>query len=211
MEGYVGMEKMTGIPGTVGGAVYGNAGAYGQVVSDKLLRVKVFDGKKVTWVPKKLCKFGYRESIFKKNKWVLLEAEFLFNSRVDPAELKKAAADTLTLRLKKYKPGLKCPGSFFKNIEVKDLTREQLVKIPKEKIVYEKVPAGYLLEEVGAKGKKLGKILIADFHANLFINTGGGNPTDFYNLAKTYAEKVEEKFGIKLEPEVQLVGFSKNV
>ena len=210
-EGCEGMEKMTGIPGTVGGAVYGNAGAYGQVVSDNLIRVRAFDGKKVRWVPKKLCQFGYRESIFKKNKWVLLEAEFLFNSRVDPAELKKAAADTLTLRLKKYKPGLKCPGSFFKNIEVKDLTREQLVKIPKEKIVYEKVPAGYLLEEVGAKGKKLGKILIADFHANLFINTGGGNPTDFYNLAKTYAEKVEEKFGIKLEPEVQLVGFSKNV
>ena len=211
MEGCQGMEKMTGIPGTVGGAVYGNAGAYGQVVSDNLTRVRAFDGKKVRWVPKKLCQFGYRESIFKKNKWVLLEVEFLFKSKVSPAQLKKEAADTLTLRLKKYKPGLKCPGSFFKNIEVKDLTREQLIKIPKEKIVYGKIPAGYLLEEVGAKGKRLGKILIADFHANLFINTGGGNPTDFYKLAKTYTKKVEEKFGIKLEPEVQLVGFSQNV
>ena len=206
-KGYLGMERMTGIPGTVGGAVYGNAGAYGQVISDNLVKVKAFDGKKIRWINKKEGQFSYRESIFKKNKWVLLATEFKFGLKAKPSELKKASQETLSTRLKKYKPGIKCPGSFFKNVLAEDLTKEQLAKIPKQKIDYGKIPAGYLLEEVGAKGKSLGKIVIADYHANLFINSGGGSASDFYKLANIYAAKVEAKFGIKLQPEVQLVGF----
>ena len=66
--GLGGMEKMAGIPGTIAGAIYGNAGAYGQEINKNLLRVKIWDGKKIRWMTKAECKFGYRRSIFKENK-----------------------------------------------------------------------------------------------------------------------------------------------
>ena len=65
-KGYSGIEKMSGIPGTVGGAIYGNAGAYGQTISDHILKVKTFNGKIIKWYTKTDCKFSYRDSIFKK-------------------------------------------------------------------------------------------------------------------------------------------------
>ncbi len=204
-KGFAGMQKMTGIPGTVGGAIYGNAGAYGQTISDHLERVRVFDGASSFWVEKRECNFSYRESAFKKNKFILLEAEF----RLDKGKkesLVKEKNETLAVRLRKYKPGIACPGSYFKNIQIKDLKKEQLTKIPKDKIVYEKIPAGYLLEVVGAKRAKRGDIEIADFHANLFINKGKGTAEDFFALAEEFKQKVKEKFAIVLEPEVQLIG-----
>lgn len=205
-SGFAGMQKMTGIPGTVGGAVYGNAGAYGQTISDRLIRVKVFDGENTFWVGKNECNFAYRDSDFKNEKYVLLEAEFKLD-RGNAEALRKEAGETLAVRLKKYKPGIACPGSLFKNVQVKDLSQEQLAKIPQDKIVYEKIPAGYLLEEVGAKGAKRGEIEIAPFHANLFINRGKGTAGDFFALSEEFRQKVKEKFGIELESEVQLVGF----
>ena len=85
------------------------------------------------------------------------------------------------------------------------LPKEILKNIPSEKILFGKLPAGTLLEMVGAKGDKLGKIEIASYHANLFVNKGEGKAQDFYDLAKKYSDKVYAKFGIKLEPEVQLI------
>ncbi len=205
-NGLRGLEHLTGIPGTVGGAVYGNAGAYGQSISDYLVRVKILQNGKEKWVNKIDCGFGYRESFFKKDKSIILAAE-LGLDKGSSEELKSESAKILSERLKKYKPGIMCPGSFFKNILESDLSKEQLGKIPPEKIVYGKIPAGYLLENVGAKGEKLGKIKVAEYHGNLFINLGGGSAKDFYDLATKYKNKVKEKFGITLEPEVQLVGF----
>lgn len=200
-----GLQKITGIPGTVGGAVYGNAGAYGQTISDFIREVKCLDqsGEIIT-LDKYECEFGYRDSIFKKNKLIVLEVFF----KLDPGkskDLEKQSEEILEKRLLKYPKGIKCPGSFFKNIVANTLPKDILDKIPPEKIVYGKLPAGSLLEEVGAKGDSLGNIEIADYHANLFINKGGGKASDFYALAKKYAAKVYEKYGIKLEPEVQLI------
>lgn len=209
-QGYQGLEKLAGIPGTVGGAIYGNAGAYGQAISDYLVRVKAFDGQKTIWLTKKDCEFAYRESIFKKKNFILLEAEFEL-PKGSKEELEKEMQRVIAERVEKYPPGILCPGSFFKNIEVKNLNLEQLKLIPKDKIIFGKVPAGYLLEAVGAKGMKQGKIQVADYHGNLIINTGGGCASDFYKLTQVLQDKVKAKFGIDLEPEVQLVGFSKRV
>ena len=88
---------------------------------------------------------------------------------------------------------------------VDDLPQKILSKIPSDKITYGKLSAGYLLEAVGAQGQKLDGIEIATYHANLFINKGGGTAKAFHDLAKKYAKKVKEKFGITLEPEVQLI------
>ncbi len=199
-----GLQKLTGIPGTVGGAVFGNAGAYGQTISDHLREAICFDGKDTISLQKEDCEFNYRDSIFKRNGFVILELVFKFDDG-DTKKLRKEADETLEKRLVKYPAGIKCPGSFFKNLVAEKLSEEDLKNIPPDLIVYGKVPAGSLLEIVGAKGDSQGDIEIADYHANLFINKGNGNAKDFYDLAKKYKEKVKEKFGIDLEPEVQLI------
>ena len=199
-----GLQKLTGIPGTVGGAVYGNAGAYGQTISDNLIKVVILSERSESKdLSRDQCQFHYRDSIFKKNKSIILEVTFQFEN-AEPAELKKEAEEVLAKRLVKYPPGIKCPGSFFKNIIAETLPKEILEKVS-DKIIYGKLPAGSLLEEVGAKGDFLDNIYIADYHANLFINKGGGTAQAFYDLAKKYAQLVKEKFDITLEPEVQLI------
>lgn len=203
-QGLSGLHKMTGIPGTVGGAVYGNAGAYGQTISDHITQVIGYDEKEIVTLTKEQCEFNYRDSIFKRNKFIILEVKFSLENG-DPKALEQEAKDVLSKRLIKYPVGIKCPGSFFKNIVAETLPQEILSKISSEKIIYGKLPAGSLLEEVEAKGDSLDGIHIADYHANLFINKGNGTAKDFYTLAKKYAGKVKEKFGITLEPEVQLI------
>lgn len=204
-HGLSGLHKMTGIPGTVGGAIYGNAGAYGQTISNHITSVKFFDGESVRQFSKDECGFDYRFSSFKKDKsLIILEAEFELPND-DSERLKQESDDILETRLKRYPKGIMCPGSFFKNVVADTLTPQQLAKAPQEKIVYSKLPAGVLLEEVGAKGDSFKGITIAPYHANLFINTGSGTAENFYKLAKKYFEKVKEKYGIELEPEVQLI------
>lgn len=208
-HGLSGLEKLAGIPGSVGGAIYGNAGAYGQAISDKLIRVRVFDRERDYWLTKKECKFDYRESGFKKRKnLIILEAEFKPDD-ADPGELKKISQETVKKRQEKYPPGTKCPGSLFKNVLLEKLPKHLQNEILKD--YYGKVPAWYFLEKVGAKGQKKGGIKIADYHANLFINEGGGKAVDFFGLAKEYKSKVKEKFAVDLEPEVQLIGFSESL
>lgn len=207
-HGLSGLQNLAGIPGTVGGAVYGNAGAYGQTISDHILRViTLSEGKNLKTLPKNECKFSYRDSIFKQTKELILEVTFQLEPG-NPETLPKEVNDILTKRAVKYPAGLKCPGSFFKNIVAETLPKKLLEKIPQEKIVYGKLPAGALLEEVGAKGASLDGIEISPIHANLFINKDGGSAKSFRELAKLYAAKVKEKFGITLEPEVQFINLS---
>ncbi len=199
-----GIHKLTGIPGTVGGALYGNAGAYGQTVSDFLVEVECIKDKKKIILNKKECKFSYRHSIFKDTNLIILKAKFRFplaNKQILDEESKAI----LEARMLKYKPGIKCPGSFFKNILEEDVSEKVLKLLPERKDTFGKIPAWLFLEEVGAKGQKKGKIEISSSHANLFINTGGGTAEDLWSLAQTYAQKVKNKFNIQLEPEVRLV------
>ena len=220
--GLAGMERMAGIPGTVGGAIYGCAGAYGQEIKDRLVSVQIWDGRKFRNLTKKQCRFGYRESIFKKNKkWIIIEAAFKFKN-LDSVSLQRRASgagmtksrlmeisrDIIKLREKKYKPGLKCPGSFFKNIKISDIQpatlRQKFVKkIPSARIMYGKVAAGYLLEQVHAKGLRQGDIRVAAHHANLIYNPNGGKSADVRKLARKMKKMIKAKFGIKIEEEVQ--------
>lgn len=205
-NGLAGLENLAGIPGTVGGAVYGNAGAYGQTVSDHLAQVTAYDhlNSRTVTFKKEDCGFNYRDSIFKKNKFAVLEAVFSL-MQGDPENLKATSLETIKKREVKYPPGIKCPGSFFKNIPAGTLSPEILGKLPENFVLYGKVSAGALLESVGAKGASLRNIKIAEYHANLFANEGNGTARDFYDLAETYSKKVYEKYGIRLEPEVQLI------
>lgn len=208
-QGFQGAEKLAGIPGTVGGAIYGNAGAFGQTISDKLIKVRVLINGKVRELTKEDLKFDYRESDLKNHKdWVILGAEFEMGKE-DSETLRKMAREVLETRAQKYTPGIKCPGSFFKNLIIDKLPKDLQKDMPKD--YYGKVPAWWFLEKVDAKGAKRGRIKIAEHHANLFTNEGGGTASDFFFLAREYKDKVKEKFGIDLEPEVQLVGFKEDL
>src|SRR3989344_508732 len=208
-RGLRGLETLDGIPGTIGGAIVGNAGAYGHSISEVVERVEMLNetGDK-RWVTNRNCKFEYRESVFKKKPYIILRAVFNFqkglpaDGRGNPEKLQKISRNIIKIRLKKYKPGLRCPGSFFKNVLISGISKKSLALIDKNKIIDGKIPAGYLLEEVSAKGMKLGGTKIADFHGNLFVNTGGAKAAEVERLAKILKSKVQKKFHINLEEEI---------
>ena len=209
--GLSGMEKMAGIPGTVGGAIYGCAGAYGQEINNFLISVKIYNGKIIKQISKKQCCFNYRESIFKtKKEWIILGAEFKLKS----GNFKKLIDESkkiIKIRENKYWPGLLCPGSFFKNIVIKDiksitLQKKLLKKVGKDKIKFGKIPVGIILEAVGAKGMKRGGIRVANHHANLIYNSGKGKTSEILKLSKILKAKIKKKFGFDLEEEIQYLG-----
>ncbi|MBI3379339.1 UDP-N-acetylmuramate dehydrogenase [Candidatus Gottesmanbacteria bacterium] len=200
--GLAGLENLSGIPGTIGGAVVGNAGAYGHSISEVVEKVEIWDGKEKRLLTNSECNFSYRESIFKEKPFLVLKVTCKLE-KVDSNRLKTISADIIRMREKKYRPGIKCPGSFFKNILTSEIDKDALGRIDTNKIVFGKMPAGFLLEEVGAKGMQVGGIKIADFHGNLFINTGGGTAADVKKLAGILKQKVKEKFGIVLEEEIR--------
>ena len=208
-KGLSGLESLSGIPGTVGGAVVGNAGAYGHSISEVVEGVEVLEGSKSRegrmsrrWMSREECRFDYRESIFKKEKFIVLRVLLKFKEG-SREELEKISREIIKLRTAKYHPGLKCPGSFFKNVLVRDVGEEVLERVDQDVIIDGKIPAGYLLSEVGAKGMREGGIEIASYHGNLFINRGGGKAADVRKLAGILKEKVMERFGIKLVEEIR--------
>jgi UDP-N-acetylmuramate dehydrogenase len=201
-----GMSTMTGIPGSVGGAIYGSAGAYGDNIRDFLLEISYLDGEEIKTLTKDQFETGYRDSFFKHHKsLVILSATFGGFQKGNKEEMQKECVQIMQKRNAKYPPSQKCPGSFFKNVIASELSNDQLKNIPPDKIIFGKIPAGYLLESVGAKGANRGQIAVAKNHANTFINLGEGSAEDFYQLSLDLAIKVYQKFGIKLEPEVQFI------
>lgn len=201
-RGLAGLETLSGIPGTLGGAVVGNAGAYGHSLSECVDKVEIWDGEKRHWIDNTACKFSYRQSIFKEQPYLVLHVELNFRPG-SRKKLQQASTDIIHLRERKYRPGLKCPGSFFKNVLVKDVSREALSRINETRIIDGKIPAGYLLASVGACGMKVGGIGIADFHGNLFINRGGGKAKDVKQLATILKKRVREHFAVELEEEIR--------
>jgi UDP-N-acetylmuramate dehydrogenase len=200
--GLGGLETLSGIPGAVGGAVFGNAGAYGRSISESVGKVEIWDGQDRRWLPGSACRFGYRESVFKSTDWIILSVVFRLK-KGEKKKLIRISRQITKTRLKKYPSGLKCPGSFFKNILVKDVSGKSLKLVDRDKIIEGKIPAGYLLEEVGAKGMGCGGIAVADYHGNLLINTGRGRAGEVRRLGGLLKGRVRKKFGIELEEEVR--------
>lgn len=206
--GLTGMERMTGIPGWLGGALYGNAGAYGQTIMDFVEQVTVFDGVAIREVMNADCGFAYRTSGFKAHKdWILLAAKM----RLAPGDahaVRNTAAEILATRNEKFPPTLKCAGSIFKNLFVAQLPTKALSRVPAGVIRAGKVPSAWFLEEIGSKGMHEGGIEVADYHANLIYNNGSGTATEVCRLIDRLKSAVVEEFDLELEEEVQYVGFS---
>ncbi len=204
-KGLAGLERLYGIPGTVAGAVVGNAGAYGQEISGRLVWTDVWHDGRVQRMPADSLAFRYRHSLFKDRRdWFLTRCGFrLFPSGRD---LQSESDEIRDLRLKKYPPDLKCPGSLFKNIEAAGLDEETLQALPEGSVRHGKVPAGLLLQAVGANGARRGDARVADYHGNLFINDGNARALDVLELARSYADLVRDRFGVRLEPEILILG-----
>ncbi|MEE2822700.1 MAG: UDP-N-acetylmuramate dehydrogenase [Acidobacteriota bacterium] len=199
--GLAGMECLYGIPGTLAGALVGNAGAYGQQLSDAVVEVSFWSGDQIEVLSSSELDFGYRHSIFKTHReWFILNCQMRLTESIEP--LQDVSGEILSRRLKKYPVGLKCPGSFFKNISIHQVPQKILEKIPEDLIMFDKIPAGKLLEAVGANGMRRGDAQFASYHGNLIINLDKATSQDILLLAREYAEQVWNRFSIRLEPEI---------
>ncbi len=205
-HGLKGFETLSGIPGSVGAAVYGNAGAYGHSISERVQAVRFFDGRDIREFSNEQCRFEYRESIFKKCKeWIVFSVDLLLEPG-DGVELRRRAGEILAVRNEKFPVTMKCAGSIFKNLLFRNLPERVAAQVPPASVREGKVAAAWFLEQVGAKGMRRGEIHVADYHANLIYNTGAGTAADLSLLIRELKNRVRDRFGIELEEEVQYVG-----
>ncbi len=188
--GLSGLEGWNGLPGTVGGAVFGNAGCFGVETKDVLKSAEIYENGKVREVGVDFFEYEYRNSKIKREGGVVvLSATFKLRSsdvnRID-AKMKEVAIS----RVKKQPAG-SSTGSFFKNPSAEK-------------------SAGMLIEECGLKGKMIGRAQVSEYHANFILNKGGATSKDILALASEVAVAVKLQFGIELEREVVYVPPAEN-
>jgi UDP-N-acetylmuramate dehydrogenase len=204
--GLKGIETLARIPGSVGAAVYGNAGAYGHSIQERIEWVRFFDGEKVRDIDNQSCAFEYRGSIFKKNKGLTIFRCGLLLEAADRDELRKRADEITAIRDEKFPPTMRCAGSIFKNLYIKDLPASATADIPERAVREGKVASAYFLDQVGAKGMKRGGIAIADYHANLIYNKGSGTAEELRSLINELKKRITNRYGFTVEEEVQYIG-----
>ncbi|MFO7695738.1 MAG: UDP-N-acetylmuramate dehydrogenase [Anaerolineae bacterium] len=189
-RGWAGLEWAVGIPGTLGGAVVGNAGAYGGYIGDILLDALLLHGDgSVERVPRSGLGYGYRTSALKREdlsspRTVVLEARMQLSSG-DARQLGERARQVTEQRLA-HTPGGACAGSTFMRTE--------------------QYPAGFLIEQAGLKGYRVGAAQVSDKHANFIMNAGGATAAEIADLIRYIQERVWRDFAQRLEPEVQFIG-----
>lgn len=204
-----GLEWATGIPGTVGGAVRGNAEAFKKSLADSIKEVKVYDVSKLKIKNYKLddCQFNYRDSIFKRDNNLVIVSAKIKLEKGNKNKVEKEMKEISDRRFEKQPKGwVGSAGSFFMNPEVKN---QDLIKLFEKdtgsKSVNGRIPAGWLIEEAGFKGKKIGKVMVSDKNANFIVNTGGGTAEEIIMLSSIIKQKIRVKFGIQLKEEVKIV------
>ncbi|MFH1454141.1 MAG: UDP-N-acetylmuramate dehydrogenase [Armatimonadota bacterium] len=209
-NGYSGIEWASGLPGTVGGAVRGNAGAFGGCISDNIISVVYMDEKGVSReAGKEKCSFGYRDSMFKHNRrHIILEAEFKLNKDKSPEELKEKYEKCINYRNEKHPLNLPNAGSIFKNIDDKKEIKQCMKINPNIKEFMKKwagkVSSAYLIEDCNLKGVRIGGGRISEHHANFIVNENNASCDDIRKLIRVVIEKVREKYAITLKPEIYI-------
>lgn len=207
--GFAGIHKLAGIPGTLGGAIYMNAGAYGQEIGTCCTQVTVLDcDGSIRELSNADCAFGYRQSIFslrhceaksRSNPFeIILSAAF----QLPAASAEGKTADDLEAELaecmakRKASQPLNMPnaGSTFKRLTAgaKDTPTQ--------------IAPGYYIEQAGLKGYRIGGAEVSTVHANFIVNAGGATAADIKQLSEFVQQKVAEKFGIQLKREIILLG-----
>ena len=183
----IGLENLNGVPGTLGGALIMNAGAWGGEISENLIHVEVINSKsEIQKIQKKDLNFSYRQSSFNKDD-ILLSAKFNLK-KADKDIIKENFIEAQSGRKKSQPLNKRSAGSLFKN--------------PKNN------SAGKLLDEAGLKGFSIGDAKISEKHANFFINDGDATSKDMLMLIKKAHKEVKDKFNVNLSLEVKLMGFN---
>lgn len=183
--GYKGLEWASGIPGTIGGCIYNNAGCYGSEISDNLISVTILDDNRVYDLTKDELHFSYRNSLLKgSNKFIILKAKFQLE-KGDSKELLELIKER-TIKRKESQP-LEYPscGSVFRN--------------PEGNI------AGKLIDESNLKGKTVGGATISEKHANFIINKGNATPKDIISLIDIVKKTIKKNYNIDLVLEQEII------
>lgn len=208
--GLGGMELMAGIPGSMGGAVRGNAGAYGTEICQLVKKVKAFDVEKNETIEfeNDSCDFSYRFSIFKKNSNLIALSISLELTPADPKEIQEKTNATIMKRASMGLGGYKSAGSFFMNPTVENQKlKEEFEKEKGEAARNDKLPAGWVIEQAGLRGKKIGGAAVCDKHSNYIINAENATAEEVMILVSYIKQQVRDQFGIQLQEEVNYVGF----
>lgn len=212
-NGFTGFEWGVGVPGTIGGAVRGNAGAMGGETKDSVESVSVYCDGEVQEFSNKDCEFGYRDSIFKHRSAVVLRVKLRLQ-KSENKELMKKALEYLQYRNKTQPQGHASTGCVFQNVvpSKAGISKEKLLHMfpqDAEKIetffTIDRISAGWLVEKSGMKGAQVGKAVVSDKHGNFVVNTGEATATEVHNLIEQIKEKVYDKIGVEIEEEVQIV------
>lgn len=230
-NGFSGLEWAGGLPGTVGGAIRGNAGSFGGEIKDSIFGVKslVFEGDEAIFSAKgatqkgeprlqrgsasgeknrnnKECLFEYRDSIFKQNGEIILSAVFNLTKR-DRGEIEKEINKNILYRQEHQPLEYPSAGSTFKNIPLDSISQEvaeefrAVIKIDPFPVI----PAAAVLDRLGLKGRELGGAQISEKHPNFFINKNNASFGDVVGLINLAREKALEKYGIILREEIEIV------
>jgi UDP-N-acetylmuramate dehydrogenase len=184
-NGYAGLEGLAGIPGSVGGAICGNAGAFGYEMKDVLTSVAIMDAKGlIERFKAEEIDFGYRSSS-------ILPDELLLSTEI---KLKKDTKEEVSAKIENF---------------LKMKREKQPLWEPSAGSVFKNPPglfAGKLIDEAGCKGMRIGDVEVSSIHANFFVNRGEANASDFIRLMEKVTYKVKERSGVMLEPEIKIVG-----
>ncbi len=206
-RGLAGLEWAGGLPGSVGGAVRGNAGAFGGETKDAIKTVECIDAKgNVRVLSNAECKFAYRTSIFKKKKWIVLSVEFQL-SKNTPAGLQKIAQSHIQYREERHPMEFPSAGSVFKNCEVKKIPSKvaEFVKDAIKIDPFPVVPTAFLLAKAGLKGMRVHGARISEKHPNYIVNAGNATAKDVQELISKIKKIIKKKFFINLEVEIERI------
>jgi len=203
-RGLSGLEFAAGIPGSIGGALYGNAGCYGQDIGSFTIECTHTppDGAVTETRPAAWYQFAYRDSRLKREPRVLLSC-LLQLKRGEPAAIQAVIEEKLEIRRQKHPQWRVEPtaGSYFKN-----LPPDWQMPGAKHSRGTRRVPAGQLLDEVGCRGLRVGDAMVFAKHANIIVNAGRATAREVLELAEIMKARVRERFGVTLEEEVMYLG-----
>ncbi len=184
-KGYKGVEGLTGIPGSIGGAIRGNAGSFGSEIGDVVESVMVMDSSGKTFsINREEIGFGYRLSGIPGG--VIVLSAYMRLQKDDIEDVRKRTGDFHREKMSRQPIAQSSAGCVFRNPQGSH--------------------AGMLIDHSGCKGMRRGDIEVSGLHANFFVNKGNGRACDFLALMDDVREKVMKSFGIALEPEIKIVG-----
>ena len=210
--GLSGLEWAAGLPGTLGGAIFGNAGALGGEMADAVMSVEVFDSRMrdIKEYSKDMCCFGYRRSLFKNEKHLVILGATLKLRNGSQPEIMSKMAESIKLRAHHQPLAFRSAGCTFKNVDLAvSQAAQQLVENSEEFQGFKNtgfLPAGMLIDKAGLKGLKTGGAMVSEKHGNFILNADGFSAEDIFWLIEIIKNKVLEKYDILLEEEIQYIG-----